>query len=117
MRMRVTELDQFYREVMQEGTDYGVIPGTAKPTLYQPGAQLLDQIFGLTPTFEVTASSTIDWARPIPFFHYIVVCRLVSRRVGEVVAEGIGSCNSHEDRYRWRNAKPTCPECDKELFR
>lgn len=117
MRMRVTELDQFYRDVMQEGTDYGKIPGTEKPTLLQPGAQMLDQIFGLVPTFEVTASSRIDWERPIPFFHYVVVCRLLSRKTGEVVAEGIGSCNSQEDRYRWRNAKPACPECGKDLFR
>jgi hypothetical protein len=117
MTMRVAQLDQFYREVMQDGTDYGKIPGTDKPTLYQPGAQMLDQIFGYVPTFEVTPSSRIDWDRPIPFFHYIVVCRLVSRRTGETVAEGIGSCNSQEDKYRWRNAKPACPECARELFR
>ena len=117
MTMRVRQLDQFYREVMQEGTDYGKIPGTDKPTLYQPGAQLLDQIFGYVPTFEVTPSSVIDWDRPIPFFHYIVRCRLISGLNGKTVAEGIGSCNSHEDRYRWRNAKPACPECGKDLFR
>lgn len=117
MAMRVTQLDQFYREVMQDGTDYGKIPGTDKPTLYQPGAQLLDQIFGYVPTFEVTRSSVIDWDRPIPFFHYVILCRLISRRSGETVAEGIGSCNSHEDKYRWRNAKPACPDCGKELFR
>lgn len=116
MTMRVAQLDQFYREVMQEGTDFGKIPDTDKPTLYQPGAQMLDQIFGYVPTFEVTASSTIDWHRPIPFFHYIVVCRLVSRRSGEVVAEGIGSCNSHEDKYRWRNAKRVCPDCKLETI-
>jgi hypothetical protein len=116
MTMRVAQLDQFYRDVMQDGTDYGKIPGTDKPTLYQPGAQMLDQIFGYVPTFEVTASSVIDWGRPIPFFHYIVRCRLVSGRTGETVAEGIGSCNSHEDKYRWRNAKRVCPSCQAEAI-
>jgi hypothetical protein len=111
MTARVAQLDQFYRDVMQEGTDYGVIPGTAKPSLYQPGAQLLDQIFGLVPSFLVEASSLIDWERPIPFFHYVIRCRLVARRSGELVAEAIGSCNSHEDRYRWRNARKACPRC------
>lgn len=116
MTMRVAQLDQFYREVMQEGTDYGKIPGTDKPTLYQPGAQMLDQIFGYAPFFEILPSSVIDWDRPIPFFHYVVMCRLVSRRTGEVVAQGIGSANSMEDRYRWRRARQTCPQCSKETI-
>jgi hypothetical protein len=116
MAMRVTQLDQFYREVMCEGTDYGKIPGTDKPTLYQPGAQMLDQIFGYVPTFEVAPSTVIDWTRPIPFFHYVILCRLVSRRSGETVAEGIGSCNSYEDKYRWRNAKRVCPSCKVEAI-
>lgn len=116
MTMRVRQLDEFYRDVMQDGTDYGVIPGTGKPSLYQPGAQLLDQIFGLVPSFEVVATSVIDWQRPIPFFHYIVRCRLLSRKSGEMVAEAIGSCNTHEDRYRWRTAKRVCPACNLETI-
>lgn len=116
MALRVRQLDEFYRDVMQDGTDYGVIPGTGKPSLYQPGAQLLDQIFGLVPCFEVDASSVIDWQRPIPFFHYVVRCRLLSRRTGELVAEAIGSCNTHEDRYRWRKAARSCPSCGAEAI-
>lgn len=116
MTMRVQQLDQFYREVMQDGTDYGKIPGTDKPTLYQPGAQMLDQIFGLVATFEILPSSVVDWDRPIPFFHYVVLCRLISRRSGETTAEGIGSANSHEDRYRWRTAKRVCPACKVEAI-
>lgn len=114
MVQRVALVDQFYREVMQEGTDYGKVGGTDKPCLFQPGAQMLDQIFGYAPAFEVMDSSVIDWARAIPFFHYVVRCRLISRKTGEVVAEGIGSCNSYEDKYRWRNAKRVCPDCGKD---
>lgn len=116
MTMRVRQLDEFYRDVMQDGTDYGVIPGTQKPSLYQPGAQMLDQIFGLVPSFEVVPTSVIDWQRPIPFFHYIVRCRLLSRKTAELVAEAIGSCNTHEDRYRWRTAKRLCPACNLETI-
>lgn len=116
MTMRVAQVDQFYREVMQDGTDYGKIPGTDKPTLYQPGAQMLDQIFGYSPRFEIMPASVLDWQRPIPFFHYVVMCRLVSLRSGETVAEGIGSCNSYEDKYRWRNAKRVCPDCKAETI-
>ena len=115
MVQRVALVDRFYREVMQPDTDYGVIPGTGKPSLFQPGAQMLDQIFGYVPTFEIMPASVIDWARPVPFFHYVIRCRLVSRATGEAVAEGIGSCNSFEDKYRWRNAKPECTNCGTEL--
>lgn len=116
MRERVEQLDGFYRGLMQKDTDYGEIPGTNKPTLYQPGAQMLDQIFGYSPRFEILPSSVIDWQRPIPFFHYVLLCRLISLRSGDTVAEGIGSCNSYEDKYRWRNAKRTCPECKVEAI-
>src|ERR1044072_629097 len=74
MIMRLTQVDRFYREVMVEGTDYGVIPGTKQPTLYQPGAQMLDQIFGYSPQFDITPQSVIDWDRPLPFFHYLIQC-------------------------------------------
>lgn len=116
MTMRVAQVDQFYRDVMQDGTDYGKIPGTDKPTLYQPGAQMLDQIFGYSPRFEILPASVLDWQRPIPFFHYVVMCRLISLRTSETVAEGIGSCNSYEDKYRWRNSKRVCPDCKAEAI-
>lgn len=109
MRARVHALDEFYRGVMHEGTDYGVIPGTQKPTLYQPGAQLLDGIFGLAPTFEELPTSIRDWDRGI--FAIDARCRLVDKRSGTVVAEGIGHCNSKEDRYRWRSGGRSCPSC------
>jgi hypothetical protein len=91
-----------------------VLPGTPKPCLLQPGAQLLDGIFGLAPTFEELASTIKDWERG--FFHVEIRCRLVSRASGGVVAEGIGSCNSKEDKYRWRTAKPRCPKCGAEAI-
>src|SRR5688572_20597625 len=112
MRQRVEALNEFYKGVMQEGTDYGVIPGTPKPTLFQPGAQLLDGIFGLAPTFETMPSSVRDFDRGI--FAFDVRCRLLSKADGGAVAEGIGHCNSKEDKYRWRSSKRTCPSCGSE---
>jgi hypothetical protein len=35
----------------------------------------------------------------------------VSKRSGTIVGSGVGSCNSHESRYRYRNASRTCPVC------
>lgn len=98
-KRRLGELQRFIREVMVPGEDYGVIPGTDKPTLYKPGAEKLCEIYGLSPIIEIVQRIE-DWERG--FFHYEVKCRLVSKRTGAVVAEGVGSCNSREARYRYR---------------
>ncbi len=114
MRERVEQLDAFYRGLMQEGTDFGKIPGTDKPTLLQPGAQLACTYFGFTPTFEVLPASVEDWERG--FFALTVRCRLM-RQDGSPVADGIGSCNSKEDKYRWRDQQPQCPGCGANAIR
>jgi hypothetical protein len=114
MRQRVEQLDAFYRGVMQRGTDYDLIPGTPKPTLLQPGAQLLDAIFGLAPIFEELPGSVEDFEGG--FFAYKIRCKLVVKATGWTAAEAIGSCNSKENRYRWRDARRRCPECGAEAI-
>lgn len=98
---RAQMLEQMVGSVLKEGIDYGTIPGTPKPTLYQPGAQQLAFVFGLTPEFTVE-HETFDHKAEPPFISYTVRCRVVSRESSEVVAEGVGSCNSMEVRYRYR---------------
>lgn len=97
---QIKQLQEFVQSVMVEGEDYGKIPGTPKPTLLKPGAEKLCEIYGLAPTMEVT-NRVEDWEKG--FFHYEVKARLISKRTGIVVAEGVGSCNSRESRYadRW----------------
>ncbi len=97
---RLGELQAFVKEVMVPNIDYGVIPGTEKPTLLQPGAQKLCEIYGFTPSF-LDMNKLEDWDKPL--FHYEVKCQLTSRRDGLLIGEGIGSCNSREKRYagRW----------------
>jgi hypothetical protein len=96
---QLKELQAFVDEVMVEGIDYGKIPGVKKPSLWQPGAQKLAEIYGLVHEFH-DILSTEDWDRP--FFFYRRRCILKSRRDGTAVGDGIGSCNSKEDRYAWR---------------
>lgn len=98
---RAQMLEQMVGRVLKEGVDYGTIPGTPKPTLYQTGAQQLAFVFGLTPEFSVE-HETFDHKAEPPFISYTVRCRMVSRESSEVVAEGVGSCNSMEVRYRYR---------------
>lgn len=96
---RLKVFQEFVKTQMVEGEDYGVIPGTKKPTLYKPGAEKLGELYGLAPHIEVVERRE-DWDKG--FFHYEVRCDLVSKRTGAVVAQGVGSCNSMESRYRYR---------------
>jgi hypothetical protein len=99
-KRRLQELQAFVKESMEEDVDYGIIPGTEKRSLYQPGAQKLAELYGLTHRFEIV-EAVKDWERG--FFYFEYRCVLVSRRDGGLVGEGIGSCNSRESKYagRW----------------
>lgn len=106
-------LQAYVREHMKAGTDYGVIPGTNKPTLLKPGAEKLTDLFRCTPTFDLL-EKVEDWDAGL--FHYTFRVRITSRDAGTVLAEGFGSANSREGRYRWRNANRKCPACGKEAI-
>jgi hypothetical protein len=103
-------LMRYVQAHMVEGTDFGVIPGTKNRTLLKPGAEKLTDLFRCTAEFTI-AEKVEDWDRPL--IHYVFRCRIVSRETGGVVAEGFGSCNSHESKYRYRNGERVCPACGK----
>ena len=107
---RLKELQQFVQMYMHEGEDYGTIPGTPKPTLYKPGADKLCDIYALADSYRVT-NRTENWDASL--FDYEIECRLLSKRTGQLVATGLGSCNSFEGKYRWRDQQRTCPKCGK----
>jgi len=102
----------FTKAVMVKDTDYGRIPGTTKDTLLKPGAEKLTTLFGLSPRFGIVEKS-LDWTgrdhNDEPFFYFQYRCSLW--RGDLLVGEGIGSCNSWEKKYRWRNAELVCPHC------
>ncbi|HJQ70645.1 MAG TPA: hypothetical protein VKA70_16830 [Blastocatellia bacterium] len=109
---RFNHVVEFVRTVMREGVDYGVIPGTDKPTLLKPGAEKLCTLFGLTSRFEIVRAVE-DWTgaehNGEPFFFYLYRCRL--QRGDMIIAEGDGSANSWEQKYRYREAHRRCPQC------
>lgn len=120
-RANIKAIEQVVHEYLVEGEDWGTIPGTPKPTLYKPGAEKLCDLYGFSMTFEVTHRIE-DWERPsltgvgtFPFIHYEVRCDLLRRSDGRLVSSGVGACSSMETKYRWRNAKLTCPTCGKDL--
>ena len=108
-------------KVLKEGQDYGVIPGTERKnqqprngdeatptsrnnTLLKPGAEKLCSFFGLTPQFEDYRVEE-NWDKGL--FYYAYRCRLT--RNGRTIAEGIGSANSREKKYR--RGSRACPDC------
>lgn len=101
------------RRVMVKDLDYGTIPGTDKPTLLKAGAEKLCTIFGLRTEKPEVVERVEDWTGKDhggePFFYYLI--RQDLTRNGEVVASQMGSCNSREKKYRWRNADRACPQC------
>lgn len=109
IRARIHLVKQFIAEAMILGVDYGTVPGTDRIGLFKPGAEKLAEFYGVIQRPRVTAQ-TERWEDPM-FFHREYEMDLVSRRTGQVLGTGIGSCNSREARYRWRNAERTCPQC------
>ena len=110
---------QVTRRLMVKDVDYGTVPGTDKPTLLQPGADKLCNLFSLTVEYEIT-ENVKDWTGKDhggePFFYFEV--RAVAYRDGDqFMGEGIGSCSSWEAKYRWRKSDRKCPQCGKENIR
>lgn len=96
-RNRVTMMQEFVKDMMVPGQDYGIIPGCPKPTLFKSGAEKLTDIFGFSK--QVTVLNRVeDWKEGL--FSYEVKICLVSKRTGLIEAEGIGSCNNREKKYR-----------------
>lgn len=115
---RYSAMRDFIANVLRNGTDYGTIPGAGdKPTLLKPGAEKLASFFGLSSSF-VLVDKEQDWTgkdhNGEPFFYYWYKC--VLSRGGVHVAEGEGSANSMEKKYRYRSANLKCPNCGNETI-
>ena len=100
-----SELNRVIAMLMKDGSHYGTIPGTSKPTLYQPGAQMLCVAFKLRPRFTMERED-------LPGDHrsYEATCELYTLD-GQFVGMGMGTASTMESRYRWRNGERTCPSC------
>lgn len=96
-KQRSERLQDFVREMMVPGQDYGMVPGVSKPTLFKSGAEKLTDIFGFSK--QVLVLNRIeDWETGM--FSYEVKVSLINKRNQIVEAEGIGCCNSKEKKYR-----------------
>lgn len=95
---KITQMQMVVRKTLKKGQDFGEVPGTSKPTLLKPGGEKICMLFGLNPEYEFL-QSTEDYDKE--FFSYNIRCTLF--KTGNPVAQGVGSCNSKEKKYRYIN--------------
>lgn len=95
---KITQMQAVVRKTLKQGQDFGEVPGTTKPTLLKPGGEKICMLFGLNPEYEFL-QSTEDYDKE--FFSYNIRCTLF--KAGNPVAQGVGSCNSKEKKYRYIN--------------
>ena len=92
----LSDYDQFIDKQMKSEIDYGIIPGTQKPTLYLAGAQKLEKLFFLTSKTNLVEKVIKD---DYSFIKYSY--RTSAYRGQTLVATCEGTCNSKEKKYRW----------------
>lgn len=95
---KIAQMQAVVQKTLKEKQDYGIVPGTNKPTLLKPGGEKICMLFGLNPEYEFL-QTTEDYDKE--FFSYNIRCTLF--RSGQPVAQGVGSCNSKEKKYRFIN--------------
>ena len=102
---------QIQRELMVRDEDYGLIPGTPKPTLFKPGAEKLALMYGLAAEVKHELIPGDGDTAPAIQYHASTFLHLGNFN-GPIVAVGHGTANSWEKRYRRDSAKK-CPNCEK----
>lgn len=95
---KIAQMQAVVQKTLKEGHDFGEVPGTNKPTLLKPGGEKICMLFGLNPEYDFL-QTTEDYDKE--FFSYNIKCTLF--RNGQAVAQGVGSCNSKEKKYRYIN--------------
>lgn len=102
------------RNVFEHGVDFDTIPGTQKPSLLLPGMEKILRAMRLRPEYVPLDNTVVDFDKPLFYFEY--ECRLYDVDTNVCWSTAIGSCNSYEAKYRWREGKRLCPSCGKETI-
>lgn len=105
IQARVNMIQGAIKGIFKKDVHFGVIPGTKKNTLYQPGADQLLVMFKIAAGEpKVEDLSTPDSIR------YRVTVGGTAQINGAFLGAGVGECSSDEEKYRWRR-----PVCDQEF--
>lgn len=83
---------------LKRDTDFGVIPGTKKPSLYKAGAEKIATQYGLCQRYSI--ESKIENMDKPTLFYFLVRCDLVKLIDGReyIITSAFGSSNTNEKR-------------------
>lgn len=121
------ELDELIVKSLQDGLDYGQVPGAKKTDkkriLYKSGAERVNGWHGVVPRYEIIEreikhdvvvpyrkkkynnahdndrSYTEVDGESLGLYRYVIRCMLVHRATGEIIGEGLGGCSTLESKY------------------
>lgn len=124
-KLEIQRLQILKKEILVEGVDYGTIPGTerkdkdgnkvANDSLYQPGVQKLNQLYGYRAVYRV--ERLLGDGITTPPLGYLIECDLVDSG-GNIRSTGLGESSIWEKKHRYRYASQECPHCKVEaIFR
>ena len=91
---KISQFQGVVQKQLRQNHDYGVLPGTPKPTLLKPGAEKIIMLLGLRSEFEII-DSTRDWDSG--FFQYQVRCSLYKGET--LITQGLGAANNREKKW------------------
>jgi uncharacterized protein (DUF3820 family) len=91
---KINQFQMVIQNSLKKDHDYGVIPGTPKPTLLKPGAEKIQMLLGVTSEYEVI-ERVQDYDNG--FFAFTVRC--VIYKDGVKITEGLGHCNTREPKF------------------
>jgi len=97
---RRAALNTLFHEVMLPDVDYGIIPGTPKPSLYRPGAEKILEMYGMTLGPFGTLEVIEQWDEHNPFLYYKYEARILYGDA--LIASAIGIAHSKETKYAYR---------------
>lgn len=100
----VARIQAVMSAVMKENVHYGIVPGTQKPSLWKPGAEILNMTFRIAADPDrVEDLGGID-SSGVSFAHYRVRLHFVSQVTGQLLGSAWGECSTLEEKYKWRRA-------------
>lgn len=120
------DMRRVIKDLLIEGQDYGMVPGTKKNTLYKAGAEKICIAFGATPKYErvqveIDHDREVKWQKQkkkwnnkfqgdktftieteegtsFGLYRYVYKCRIV-RSDGRELGEGEGVCSTLESKF------------------
>lgn len=126
MKDKLSYLDTFVKSILKKGEhgkgDYGLVPGTNKPTMFKPGAEKLAFAFGLEARYSIVSKIEEpfkEWDYEVVtnkqtgemekrsvrgYFKYTILCELFNRSTGERWGSQLADCDSLE---RGRETSPS----------